>query len=89
MRELLVDDRRETGEDGRERRYRYYVLVGELPLGGLSCESYGVKIVGEDGEEASAPDITVSAARIDALVELLCRNAVSPVSLRDVLDDWL
>ena len=70
MRELLVDDRRETGEDGREHRYRYYVLVGEMPLGGLSCESYGVKVAGGDGEEASVPNITVSAARIDALLEL-------------------
>ena len=89
MRELLVEDRRETGEDGRERRYRYYVLVGEMPLGGLSCESYGVKVVGEDGEEASVPDITVSAGRIDALLELLSRNSVSPAALRDVIDDWL
>ena len=89
MRELLAEDRRETGEDGRERRYRYYVLVGEMPLGGLACESYGVKVVGENGEEASVPNITVSAARIGALLELLSRNAVSPVNLRDVIDDWL
>ena len=89
MRELLAEDRRETGEDGRECRYRYYVLVGEMPLGGLACESYGVKVVGEDGEEASVPNITVSTARIDALLELLARNAVSPVNLRDVIDDWL
>ena len=89
MRELLVDDRRETGEDGREHRYRYYVLVGEMPLGGLSCESYGVKVAGGDGEEASVPNITVSAARIDALLELLSRNAVTPAHQRDVIDDWL
>ena len=89
MRELLVDDRRETGEDGREHRYRYYVLVGEMPLGGLACESYGVKVAGGDGEEASVPNITVSAARIDALLELLSRNGVSPAHLRDVIDDWL
>lgn len=89
MRELLAEDRRETGEDGREHRYRYYVLVGEMPLGGLACESYGVKVVSEDGEEASVPNITVSTARIDALLELLARNAVSPVNLRDVIDDWL
>ena len=89
MRELLVEDRRETGEDGRERRYRYYVLVGEMPVGGLSCESYGVKVVGEDGEEAAVPDITISTSRIDALMELLIRNSVSPVTLRDVVDDWL
>ena len=90
MRELLVDTCRETGEDGRPHGYRYYILVGEMAVsGGMSCESYGVKVVEEDGEEASVPDITVRPARIDALMELLIRNAVSPVTLRDVVEDWL
>lgn len=90
MRELLVDTRQETGEDGRTMGYRYYILVGEMAVsGGLACESYGVKVVGEDGEEASVPDLTVSPARIDQLMELLVRNGVSPVTLRDVVEDWL
>lgn len=90
MRELLVDTCRETGEDGRSHGYRYYILVGEMAVsGGLACESYGVKVVGEDGEEAAVPDITTSTSRIDALMELLIRNGVSPVTLRDVIDDWL
>ena len=57
--------------------------------GGLSCESYGVKIVGEDGEEASVPNLTVNAGRIDQLMDLLVRNGVTPVTLRDVVEDWL
>ncbi len=57
--------------------------------GGLSCESYGVKVAGPDGEEASVPNITVSVERIDQLLELLRRNCVSPVTLRDVVLDWL
>lgn len=61
---------------------------GELG-GGLSCESYGVKVAGPDGEEASVPNITVSVERIDQLLELLRRNCVSPVTLRDVVLDWL
>ena len=90
MRELLVDNCRAEGEDGKACGYRYYILVGEMAVnGGLACESYGVKVVGEDGEEASVPNITVSADRIDSLMELLIRNAVSPVTLRDVIDDWL
>ena len=52
--------------------------------GGLSCESYGVKVAGPGGEEASVPNITVSVERIDQLLELLRRNCVSPVTLRDV-----
>lgn len=35
------------------------------------------------------PNITVSVERIDQLLELLRRNCVSPVTLRDVVLDWL
>ncbi len=91
MRELLVDSCRAAGEDGQSRGYRYYILVGEMEVsGGLACESYGVKVVSEDsGEWAEVPDLTIRPARIDALMDLLVRNAVSPVTLRDVIDDWL
>lgn len=90
MRELLVDTRWETGEDGRRYGYRYYILVGEMAVsGGLACESYGVKIVGENGEEAAVPDLTVRPDRIDSLMERLVRGTVSPVTLRDVINDWL
>lgn len=90
MRELWVEERQEAGEDGRVCRNRYCILVDELPLGGgRYCESYGVKVTGEDGEEASVPNLTVSVERIDGLLELLRRNQVSPVHLRDVVEDWL
>ena len=53
----------------------------------LGCRYY--ILVGEDGEEASVPNLTVSAGRIDQLMELLVRNGVTPVTLRDVVEDWL
>ena len=34
-------------------------------------------------------NLTVSAGRIDQLMELLVRNGVTPVTLRDVVEDWL
>ena len=90
MRELLVDARSETGEDGISRAFRYYILVDEMRLGGgMACESYGVKIVGADGETAQVRNLTVRVERIDALMEALVRNAVSPVTLADVVADWL
>lgn len=90
MRELLMDSRQETGEEGQTCGYRYYILVGEMAVsGGLACESYGVKVVSEDGEAAAVPNITISAGRIDELMELLIRNSVSPVTLLDVVEDWL
>ena len=82
-----------------ETGLRYYVLVDELDLGqGMLCESYGVKamfasspvaVVAPDGDEASVRNITVRPERIDRLLELLQRNQVPPVALRDVIDDWL
>lgn len=82
MRELLVESPRDCG-------YRYVILVDEMTVGGMSCESYGVRVTGPDGECAEIPNITVNAGRIDELVDLLRRNQVSPVTLRDVVDDWL
>ena len=58
------------GRGGRHcTPFQYYILVDEMELGGgLSCESYGVKVAGPDGEEASVPNITVSVERIDQLL---------------------
>ena len=48
-----------------------------------------VAVVAPDGDEASVRNITVRPERIDRLLELLQRNQVPPVALRDVIDDWL
>ena len=90
MRELLVEPDRPAAGGELETGLRYYVLVDELELGqGMLCESYGVKVTTPDGEEASVRNITVRPERIDRLLELLQRNQVPPVALRDVIDDWL
>ena len=89
MRELLLEDR-EIGGEKRKLRCRYSILVGEIPVGNFSCESYGVKIEEQrTGETAQFPDLTVSAARIDELMERLVRNEVTPAGLEDVISDWL
>ncbi len=90
MKELAVAQRQVQDTEGQMRTYEYAILVGELPVSeGFSCESYGVCIRGQNGEEEAVSNITVSAARIDALLDLLVRNAVTPSTLRDVVDDWL
>ena len=89
MREMLLDTRQAIGESAR-LRCRYYVLIGEKQIGNFFCEAYGVKIENEDtGESAAFPDLTVSASRIDELMELLLRNQVTPAGLEDVIRDWL
>ena len=94
MRELLVDTCTGEEEDGTAHSFQYYILVDEMELGGgLSCHLNSIALAGQaagpDGEEASVPNITVSVERIDQLLELLRRNCVSPVTLRDVVLDWL
>ena len=90
MRELFVETRTAVGEDGRLHSFDYYVVIGEMEVGGrFACESYGVKVVQTGGGEAVIPNITVSISRIDALVDRMLRNTVSPASARDVVDDWL
>lgn len=90
MRELTVERKQIQDEKGIMRVYEYAILVSELAVTPqVSCESYGVKISEQGGESGEVPDITVSMSRIDELMELLVRNAVTPCTLRDVIDDWL
>ena len=91
MRELYVSTCEAKSDDGEVYRYDYSVLIDEMCIhSGFSCESYGVKIRAQGGGEvAVVPNITPSISRIDGLMELLVRNAVTPCTLVDVLSDWL
>ena len=90
MRELFVGTRTVSDQDGQPHCFEYYVLIGQMEVGGhFACESYGVKIREPGVGTTSIPDLTVSTERIDALIELLIRNTVGPSSVRDVVEDWL
>ena len=77
MRKLFVGEAR-----CRASKARYYLLEGEGPV------SYGVQVELE-GEEASAADLSPSRQKVEILAEALVRGVVTPVALRDVVDDWL
>ena len=79
MRKLLVGE-----AQCRAFQARYYLLEEESETSG----SYGVQIEMED-EEASVRDLSPSRQRVEALAEALVRGGVTPVALRDVVDDWL
>ena len=89
MRELFLQTLSIPDESGQRRSYDYFILIGEMDVGPFSCESYGIRVTERGGAEASAPNITCSAARIDELSTLLLRNAVTPATFHDVLADWL
>ena len=90
MREMFVGTRTAPGEDGQTHRFEYYVLIGQMEVAHrFACESYGVKVQEQGGDTAVIPDLTVSAQRIDELMELLMDHQVGPAGLRDVVEDWL
>ena len=63
---------------------RYYLLEEET----AESVSYGVEI--ELGGEAEAVrNLSPSRRRVRELAEELARGTVTPVALRDVVDDWL
>ena len=80
MREIFIGER--CVED---RRYGYYLLAES---GEHDWEHYGVKIAG-GGDEAALRDITVSQRDIQTLGALLMDFSVTPVTMRDVVEDWL
>ena len=78
----------------------YKVLVGETEILGEKTsyflleeimgviENYGVEIVW-GMEQCCIRGITVSGDRAWHLIELLMYHSVTPIALRDVIDDWL
>ena len=90
MRELYLNCVEQRNGQGATCSFRYYILIDEMDVGPFSCESYGLRVVDTDGAaESSVPNITCSVSKIDALSELVVRQAVSPAHLRDVIEDWL
>jgi hypothetical protein len=64
----------------------YYLLTEEV---GELCESYGVEVCLEGGENCRISGITCSQPGILRLIAALMRGGVTPVSLHDVVDDWV
>ena len=89
MRELFLKTLDLNDALGRSRSYEYFILIDEMDVGAFSCESYGLKIRERGGESCVVPHITTSIARIDALSELVLAGGVTPVTLKDVVADWL
>ncbi len=90
LRELAVAKKQAYDELGAIHDYEYSILVGEMEISPqIYCESYGVKVKEYEGEQEEIEDITISASRIDELIDLLVRNVVTPCTLKEVVEDWL
>ncbi len=94
MREIFFSTKCVENDNNEKLKLDYYITVGEIECeSGASFESYGVKIVmtREDGENESAQidDIFVNSLEIDELIVLLSRCTVTPMSLYEIMDDYL
>lgn len=90
MREMRLRTVNMKDEQGRSRSYEYFILIDEMDVGPFSCESYGLKIREQGSDNCCAvPHITTSIDRIDALSKLVLAGGVTPVTLADVVADWL
>ena len=64
MRELHVKTVVLKDGQGNNRCYDYAILIGEMTVGHHACESYGMKISEQGGEQCVIPNITVSTERM-------------------------
>lgn len=87
--EFKVAYRQCTDENGRNRKFHYYLTADQVETSGFFCENYGVRIIEEGGDDVQIPAITTSAVRIDELITLLTDNLVGPAGLADIITDWL
>ena len=88
MREIVTESRSVVGDNQESMDIRYAILEEEAPAGHFGCTRYGIRIEKQNGEWDEVRDITTSRTQIDELFRLLCRNDVTPMSLRDILEDW-
>ena len=88
---LLAQTKRTETCRGVPLELRYY-LTQEDPDTVRGPSRYGVIVEAyQNGEcsRAEASDITTSREKIHTLIDTLARGAVTPETLRDVVDDWL
>ncbi len=76
----------------KENTLVYFVTIDDLTntAAGIILESYGVGItICESGESAVISNLTVRGTDILELVNLLADHLVTPVTVCDIVDDWL
>lgn len=81
---------KETQKGAAAPQRTYGLLVEDIEVDGFHCESYGIVAYEADtGEKTAVRHITVNGAEALALLERVARLAVSPVTLQDVVEDYL
>ena len=88
MQNALIETAVCLDEQGIPHTFHYSLLSDRFHAGSFTFESYGVQVAEEGGDCVRLTGITHSRARMDELLALLIRHAVSPAGLYDVVEDW-
>lgn len=93
MKEILVS-RKVIELDEAKLELDYYLLSEQVELSQemMLCESFGAKIAARRGEceySRAILNITASGTRINGLLDMLSKCTVTPVTLGEVVDDWM
>lgn len=88
MQETFVDTRSCLDEEGLLHTFRYILLTQQNPTGPFFLEEYGVRIEETGSTGTRIFPITHSFPKIQMLMELLVRHAVTPTNLPEVAEDW-
>ena len=87
--EIKIATRQFRDEQGLPCSLQYYLTIELVESPHFCFERYGIRIQDQNGSSACAPALTFSAAEIDELMTLLVDNFVTPVTLKDVVEDWM
>ncbi len=74
-------EKRYIDAEGRERKAAYYLWQEQ--------GAYGLTVGEPGGEMETVPDVTVCEAKAKHLFQMLYRNLVTGVTLREILEDVL
>lgn len=88
MQETFIDTRSCLDEEGLLHTFRYFLLTHQLPIGKFYMEDYGVRVEEVGVGSTQICRVTHSRPRIEELLALLLRHAVTPVNLFEVVEDW-
>lgn len=92
MRQMEIYRKSSKLYEEKESTIVYYVTIDELNdnTAGIVLETYGVGVtICESGESAVIPNVTFSKSGIFSLIDLLANYLVTPVTVCDVVNDWL
>ena len=90
MKKMQLYDTRMASAQSGSQLYLEYLLLSEDAPDGTTRFGICIRCTGTDTVyEQRVPDVTSSRVRVEALLRMLADGKVTPVSLREILEDVL